>query len=105
MGLSKQRKIISSLFPANQSDLHLEFLQDILDALPALSKTSDPYFLSSYTSGLLQPICRAESIQAMSKSLSAPEQLNSTSLRFLKEAHQADQECLILYEANSHVKN
>jgi aminopeptidase N len=96
-GLAKQRAVMAGLFPPNQTMLQLDFLEDILSSLPALGDSNDPYFISSYVSLLLQPICRPESSEMMRSALAAEEgRLNSTALRFLREASQADAECLNL---------
>jgi hypothetical protein len=58
------------------------------------------YFLTSYTAALLTPICRSESSALMQAALDEyGEQLNPTATRFLREAHQADMECLALRDA------
>jgi aminopeptidase N len=94
-GLARQRAVMAQLFPATQTDLQLGLLQKILGALPELSQSADPYFLSSYTFSLLQPMCRPESAALMQAALDDnADQLNPTALRFLREAHQADVECL-----------
>jgi len=96
-GLSRQRAVMGGLFPPNQTALQFELLDQVLDALPDLSETSDPYFMSSYSSVLLTPMCLPESGALMQKVLDEhADQLNSTALRFLREAHQADIECLAL---------
>ena len=100
-GLSRQRAVMAGLFPANQTALQLESLNQVLETLPELSKTADPYFLSSYTSVLLTPMCRPESVAQLQSALDdsmnrRADRLNSTALRFLREAHQADRECLAL---------
>jgi aminopeptidase N len=100
-GLARQRAVMAGLFPANQTALQLESLDQVLAALPELSKTADPYFLSSYTSVLLTPMCRPESVARLQSALDdsmngRANSLNSTALRFLREAHQADRECLAL---------
>jgi aminopeptidase N len=96
-GLARQRAVMAGLFRANQTALHLESLDQVLEALPELSKTADPYFLSSYTSVLLTPMCRRESVAQLQSALDEQaDRLNSTALRFLREAHQADRECLAL---------
>jgi aminopeptidase N len=96
-GLSRQRAIMDGLFPANQTAIQLQSLHQVLDALPALSKTTDPYFMSSYASTLLTPMCFEESVAKMQNALDKyAENLSSTALRFLREAHQADSECLAL---------
>ncbi len=93
-GLAKQRAAISTLFPSNQTALQSGLLQLILQSLPLLSDR-DPYFMSSYISGLLMPICTKESVAAMASALDMGG-LNSTTGLFLREAHQADNECLKL---------
>jgi aminopeptidase N len=100
-GLARQRAVMAGLFPANQTALQLRSLSQILEALPELSKSSDPYFLSSYTSVLLTPMCTPESVARLQSALDdsmnkRADRLNSTALRFLREAHQADRECLAL---------
>ena len=96
-GLARQRSVMAGLFPANQTALQLMSLDRILEALPELSETADPYFLSSYTSVLLTPMCRPESFALLQSALDEQaDRLNSTALRFLREAHQADRECLAL---------
>jgi len=96
-GLARQRAVMAGLFPSNQTALQLELLGQVLDALPELSETTDPYFMSSYASVLLTPMCLSESGALMQKALDEhADQLNSTALRFLREAYQADRECLAL---------
>jgi hypothetical protein len=88
---------MAGLFPASQTALQLESLTQVLEALPELSKTADPYFLSSYTSVLLTPMCRPESVAQLRSALDEQaDRLNSTALLFLREARQADRECLAL---------
>jgi aminopeptidase N len=96
LGLARQRSAMASLYPSNQTELQLRNLQEILDALPMLSKTRDPYFLSSFTADLLRPMGREESVAAMTRALDDSDALNSTTLRFLREALQADREYLAL---------
>ena len=99
-GLSRQRAIMDGLFPANQTAIQLQSLDQVLDALPALSETTGPYFMSSYASTLLTPMCVDESVAKMQQALDAhAEDLSSTALRFLREAHQADRDCLALRSA------
>jgi aminopeptidase N len=96
-GLSKQRAVMAGMFPANQTALQLELLDEVLNALPALSSSTDPYFMSSYASDLLRPMCTPQSEALLQQALiDQSTQLNSTALRFLREAQQADQECLAL---------
>ena len=96
-GLAKQRAVMSGLFPPNQTALQLELLPRILAALPDLSASSDPYFMSSYASVLLAPMCVEQSSALMQQTLDEyTGRLSSTALRFLREALQADQECLSL---------
>jgi len=91
-GLAKQRAAIASLFPNKQTALQAGQLQRILQSLPALSD-ADPYFISSYVSGLLKPVCTTQSVAAMAAALDAGG-INSTTELFLREAHQADLECM-----------
>jgi hypothetical protein len=96
-GLARQRAVMAGLFPAEQTDLQLELLGEILEALPELSRTTDHYFLSSYASVLLTPMCRPESVAMMQAAIDEQaDRLNSTAMRFLREAEQADRECLAL---------
>jgi hypothetical protein len=96
-GLARQRAVMAGLFPPEQTDLQLELLGEILGALPELSRTTDHYFLSSYASVLLTPMCRPESVAMMQAAIEEQaDRLNSTAMRFLREAHQADRECLAL---------
>ncbi|HZW58871.1 MAG TPA: M1 family aminopeptidase, partial [Woeseiaceae bacterium] len=99
-GLARQRAVMAGLFPAGQTELQLASLDRILDGLPALARTADPYFLSSYASVLLTPMCRAASVALLETALDAQAgHLDPTSLRFLREAEQADRECLALRHA------
>ncbi len=96
-GLARQRAVMAQLFPATQTELQLGQLEKILGALPEMSHDVDPYFLSSYTFSLLQPMCQPQSTALMQAALDDyAEQLNPTTLRFLREAHQADKACLSL---------
>jgi len=96
-GLDGQRAVMDGLFPATQTQFQLALLGDILAALPGLAGQRESYFLSSYTETLLQPMCREESVALMQAALDEHgAQLDATTLRFLREAHQADEECLAL---------
>jgi len=56
--------------------------------------------MSSYASTLLTPMCVEKSVAKMQKALDTyADNLSSTALRFLREAHQADSECLALRSA------
>ena len=94
LGLAKQRAAIATLFPSNQTELQAAQLQRILASLPELADR-DPYFMSSYVGNLLTPICTEESVSAMATALETGG-LNSTTELFLREALQADAECLEL---------
>jgi aminopeptidase N len=99
-GLARQRAVMAGLFPAGQTDLQLQSLDRVLAALPDLSGTADQYFLASYASVLLTPMCRPESVATLQTAIAEQsDQLKSTPLRFLREAHQADRECLALRSA------
>jgi len=96
-GLDGQRAVMTGLFPATQTEFQLALLGGILAALPDLAGQRESYFLSSYTETLLQPMCREESVALMQAALDEHgAQLDATTLRFLREAHQADEECLAL---------
>jgi aminopeptidase N len=96
-GLARQRAVMAGLFPANQTQLQFELLDEVLQSLPALSHTVDPYFMSSYVRSLLQPTCLPASVARMQDTLDQQiARLDSTAVRFLREAHQADAECLEL---------
>jgi hypothetical protein len=94
LGLAKQRYAMAALFPASQTGLQQPQLDRILQSLPMLSDR-DPYFLSHFVQGLLQPICSNESVAAIAAALEDGD-LSSTTKLFLLEAHQADTECLNL---------
>jgi aminopeptidase N len=99
-GLARQRAVMHELFPANQTNLQLEVLPIILGALPQMSVYADPYFMRTYTESLLTPMCQPESTALMQAALDDyAGQLNPTTLRFLREAHQADMECLSIRAA------
>jgi len=92
--LARQRAVMGALFPATQTELQLDLLVKILGALPQMSRDADVYFLSSYATSLLTPMCREESTALMQATLDEfGDELNPTALRFLREAHQADAEC------------
>jgi hypothetical protein len=95
--LARQRAVMTGLFPATQTALQLDLLTRILSSLPQMSRDADVYFLTSYTSQMLTPMCRRESSALMQATLDEFEgQLNPTATRFLREAHQADVECTAL---------
>ena len=99
---ARQRAVISNLFPATQTDLQIDVLEKILSSLPDMSKDADSYFLTSYTTALLAPMCRPESSALMQATLDEyGEHLNPTATRFLREAHQADVECQALRAAQA----
>jgi aminopeptidase N len=91
---SRQRAVVAQLFPATQTALQLQLLTRILSALPQMSRDADTYFLTSYTSALLRPMCTTESSALMQATLDEfGEELHPTVLKYLREAHQADVEC------------
>jgi aminopeptidase N len=95
--LARQRAVMAQLFPATQTDLQLELLTKILSALPQMSREADSYFLSSYATTLLTPMCKEESSALMQATLHEfGDQLNPTALRFLREAHETDVNCQAL---------
>ncbi len=95
--LAKQRAVMYGLFPASQTDLQLDLLTKILSSLPQMSRDADQYFLDSYANIMLTPMCRSESNALMQATLDEfGNQLNPTALGSLREAHQADAECLAL---------
>ena len=96
-GLAQQRYVMAGLFPSNQTGLQLELLDQVLSGLTELSGNSDVYFMSSYAGSLLTPMCRLESTALMLATLDEfADTLDSTALLFLREAQQADSECLAL---------
>ncbi|MGI9220138.1 MAG: aminopeptidase N [Woeseiaceae bacterium] len=98
--LARQRAVMSQLFPSTQTEVQLELLTQVLAALPQLSREADRYFLTSYATWLLTPMCRQESSALMQATLEEfGKQLNPTATRFLREAHQADVECQALRAA------
>jgi aminopeptidase N len=99
-GLSRQRAVLSGLFPADQTRLQMALLDNILQSLPVLSHSVDPYFMTSYVTELLAPMCHPESADKLQQAIDQTgDQLDSTALRFLREAAQADRECLELRQA------
>jgi aminopeptidase N len=99
-GLARQRAVMAGLFPPGQTALEFDLLPQILQSLPLLSHRVDPYFMSSYVSSLLPPMCRPDSVALLQKALDEHSgQLDSTALKFLREAQQADAECLALRQA------
>jgi len=96
-GLARQRAIMAGLFPAGQTSLQLEVLDEVLESLPLISATSDPYFIQAYGDALLQPMCTAQSTALFQSALqNQADQLESTGFRLLQAAEQADRECLAL---------
>ena len=96
-GLARQRAVMEELFPPTQTALQFELLDEILGGLPQLARDGDLYFLSNYTRSMLTPMCLPQSAAAMLAALSEfGERLDATTLRFLREAHQADAECMAL---------
>ena len=101
-GFARQRAVMAGLFPAGQTDLQRQSLDRVLAALPDLSGTADQYFLASYASELLTPMCRPESVATLQTAIAEQsDRLKSTPLRFLREAHQTDRECLALRSAQN----
>ena len=99
-GLSRQRAVMTGLFPANQTEQQAELLDTILQSLPRLSGKVDPYFMSSYVKSLLPPNCLSTSQVKMKQTLDqAADSLDNTALRFLREAVQANAECMALRAA------
>ena len=97
--LARQRAVMGALFPASQTHLQAQLLDPILEAIPRLSG-GDLYFLRHYTTSLLTPMCTMETAAKMQSALDDyGAGLDDTTLRFLREAHQADAECAALRNA------
>ncbi len=95
--LAKQRAVMYGLFPSTQTDLQLDLLTKILSSLPQMSRDADHYFLTTYATAMLTPMCRSESNALMQATLDEfGDQLNPTALGALREALQADVECQAL---------
>ena len=96
-GLARQRAVMAGLFPPSQTQLQSEVLDKILLSLPVLSHEVSPYFMSSYVRDLLTPMCATGTSDKMRQFLNTQaNSLDSTALRFLREALQADEECAAL---------
>ncbi|TNF71249.1 MAG: aminopeptidase N [Acidobacteria bacterium] len=89
-----QRAAMAELFPGSQVDLQTELLGDILDPLPEMSRTRDPYFLHSYAYHLLAASCRPEAVEEFSRMMADPGRLHATVRKDLLEARQATERCL-----------
>jgi len=95
--LAQQRAIMSELFPPSQTQLQLPLLETILTEIPRLDDGGDIYFLSFFTTNLLPPTCRQESAEKIAAALGDyGAQLQPTTLRFMREAQQAETECAAL---------
>ena len=95
--LSKQRAVLSQLFPPTQTEVQLQLLTRLLSSLPQMSRAADTYFLDSYTSMVLTPMCTTESSDLMQTTLDEyGSELHPTVLKHLREAHQLDVECTAL---------
>jgi aminopeptidase N len=89
-----QRAAMAELFPPSQVDLQTELIGEILDPLPEMSRTRDPYFLHSYAYHLLAASCRSEAVEEFSRMMADPERLHATVRKDLLEARQATERCL-----------
>ena len=87
------------MFPSHQSAIQAELLDRVVAALPALSQTRDPYFLSSYAGTLLFGTCTSDGAQRLAAALERSEGLHPTALKFLRQAHQQETECVTLRQA------
>ena len=96
-GLDDRRAVLDGIFPASQTALQFTLWPEILARLIEVTRNADPYFISSYVSSMLTPVCLPESEAMLARAIDELSgELDSTALRFLKEAHQADGECLAI---------
>ncbi|MEE9562472.1 MAG: hypothetical protein V3W50_05335, partial [Thermoanaerobaculia bacterium] len=91
-----QRSAMAELFPANQVVLQTGLLGEILDPLPQMSGTRDPYFLHSYAQHLLAASCRPEAVEKISDLLADAKRLGPTVRKDLLAARQETERCLAL---------
>ena len=92
--LAKQREAMSALFPPHQTEIQLQLLDELLEPLPGMSVTRDPYFLSAYTRLLLSGTCRPESVRRLEEAIVENQGLNASVERFLREAHEEAARCV-----------
>jgi hypothetical protein len=91
-----QRAAMAELFPANQVDLQTDLIGEILEPLPRMSGSRDPYFLHSYVYNLLATSCRPEAVEEVSQMLAGSNGLDATVRKDLLEARQETERCLAL---------
>jgi aminopeptidase N len=93
-GLASQRKVMEALLPSNQGAINAELLPDLLSALAGFDPGVDPYFAARFAQGLLVPLCTQEAARAYAEATASEAPLASAARLFLREAQQANQECL-----------
>jgi aminopeptidase N len=91
-----QRAAMAELFPVNQVSLQTDLIDEILEPLPRMSGSRDPYFLKSYAHQLLAASCRPEVIEEISRMLAGSDRLDATVRKDLLEARQEAERCLAL---------
>jgi aminopeptidase N len=91
-----QRAAMAELFPPSQTSLQTYLIEEILEPLPRMSGTRDPYFLKSYAHQLLAVSCRPEVTEEVSRMLAGSDRLDATVRKDLLEARQEAERCLAL---------
>jgi aminopeptidase N len=93
-GLASQRKAMEALLPPNQGAINAELLPEVLAALAGFDPGVDPYFAARFAQGLLVPLCTEEATRAYAEAVASEAPMASAARLFLREAQQANQECL-----------
>ena len=92
--LAEFRAIASGLFPTDQHMLQLDNSETVLASLTKVSETRDAAFFSSYTGGLLGPICSEQFYDRLNQRISNSDSLHPIIVRTLKDSRFEVQRCL-----------
>lgn len=85
---------MEGMFPSYQTAIQMQVLDQVVDALPEVSKAHGSFFLSRFAGQLLGPVCDPKSVSMLEAALRGADQLHPTALKFLRETHQADLRCV-----------
>ncbi len=98
VGLADLRTAAFALFPDDQLDLYMPFVQSIFSGLEAASETVDPSYYSSLLGGLVRPVCTTAYLEELTGAIDASDEWHPTLRRGLLNTRFAVQRCLAVGE-------
>ena len=102
--LAEFRAIAGNLFPRGQHALQLQHAAAALAGLDTLNESRDAAFYSSYTGGLLGPVCHGEFLDQLNAAIDSKPQLHPLIRRSLLDSRFETRRCLSMMETERNAR-